>query len=86
MKNARRKNCARFPCVCAASDSHRIGGNPAIVSRNRTCALAIWHHAGLMDGSRPCGTALAMLMVGEPRNPPIRPFLVPDRPAGTPER
>ena len=42
MKNARKKNCARFQSVCAAKDSKRTGGHPAFVSQNQTCALAFW--------------------------------------------
>ena len=65
MKNAQNKNCLRFQSVCAASDrAKRTGGHSVFVSQNQTCALTFLA-SGLMDGSRPCGTILAILTLGE---------------------
>ena len=45
----------------------------------RPMPLLFWHYSDFIDDSRPCGTTLAILIVGEPQNHPIRLFLVPDR-------
>ena len=44
----------------------------------RPTPLLFGHYSDFIDDSRPCGTTLAILIVGEPQNHPIRPFLVPD--------
>ena len=92
--------CCLFPCKTPekkivhvfslsaqpSKDSKRTGGHPAFVSQNQTCALAFWALISPYGRFPPMRYHSRDINARQTTNPPLRPFLVPDRPAGTPLR